>query len=180
MPYKNHLRMTDLLGVLDARYGQREQREEAAQSQLSALREDARSRGLVAEADIAQALQAYTRTELLASARLLDGEGCKYVPGAGLFSEAALKTTHDALQVALEPAPNHKITLEEAASVINASLPAAVDLEALIQVWPEFTVERPSLFEAYVVKREELLWPSSSAEIQMGALQTPRNSLHLN
>jgi predicted nuclease of restriction endonuclease-like RecB superfamily len=154
VPYKNHLRMTDLLGVLDARYGQREQREEAAQSQLATLRENARRLGLVPETEIAQALQAYTRTELLASARLLDGEGCRYVPGAGLFSEAALEKTHTSLQAALDPAPNRKIPLEEASTAANSALPSPVDLEALLQLWPEWTVERPSLFEAYVVQRE--------------------------
>src|SRR5205823_5118727 len=51
IPYKNNLRMTDVLAVLDARYGQREQRADAAQQQIQSLREAALSRGLVPESE---------------------------------------------------------------------------------------------------------------------------------
>lgn len=150
IPYKNSLRMTDVLGVLDAKYGQREQRVEAAQSQVNTLRDDAKQRGLVPESDIAQALQAYTRSELLASARQLDGEGCRYVPGVGLLSEDALEKVRGALHEALASAPGGSVSLEQASSLVGSALSAPVDIEALAQVWPEWAVERPSLFEAYL------------------------------
>src|SRR5437667_2063693 len=53
IPYKNNLRMTDVLAVLDARYGQRERRAGAAQQQVESLREAALARGLVPESEIA-------------------------------------------------------------------------------------------------------------------------------
>ncbi|MFL5733083.1 MAG: DUF790 family protein [Chloroflexia bacterium] len=154
VPYKNSLRMTDLLSVLDARYGQREQRVEAAQGQVAHLQAEAARRGLVPESEVAQALEAYTRTELLASARLLDGEGCRYVPGVGLLSEEAVDRAHRALREAISTAPDGKLTLEEAGAKATTVLDAPVDIEALVQLWPEWVVERPSLFEAYVVKRK--------------------------
>ena len=150
IPYKNSLRMTDVLGVLDARYGQREQRHQAAQSQVETLREDAKKRGLVPESEIAQALQAYTRSELLASARQLDGDGSRYVPGVGLMSDDALESVHGVLHDAIASAPEGKIALEDAASLVASALSTPVDIEVLVQVWPEWVVERPSLFEMYL------------------------------
>ena len=72
VPYKNKVVATDLLGLLDRDYGGREERHEAAQSRLAALRDAALERGFVSDNEIASALQAYTRTELLAMARSLD------------------------------------------------------------------------------------------------------------
>ena len=149
--YKNNLRMTDVLAVLDARYGQREERAGAAQTQISSLRDAARERGVVPESEIAQALQAYTRTELLESARALDGEGCKYVAGIGLVFEAELDKAHEALRAALSATPDRKLTLEDAEGFVASVFRATVDVEALVQMWPEWRIERPSLFEAYLV-----------------------------
>jgi hypothetical protein len=150
IPYKNSLRMTDVLGVLDAKYGQRAQRVEAAQSMVDSLREAARQRGLVPESEIAQALQAYTRSELLTSARELDGEGCKYVPGVGLLSEEALERVRTVLSDALRRTSDGRISLEDSSSAAGFALSAPVDIEALVQMWPGWAVERPSLFEAYL------------------------------
>ncbi len=151
IPYKNNLRMTDVLAVLDARYGQREERAGAAQLQIEVLREAARSRGVVPESEIARVLQAYTRTELLESARALDDEGCKYVAGVGLMSDAALDKGHASLQAALLNAPDGKLALEDASGLAAQAIGAALDVEALVQIWPEWRIDRPSLFEAYLV-----------------------------
>jgi predicted nuclease of restriction endonuclease-like RecB superfamily len=150
VPYKNTLRMTDVLAVLDAKYGGREERGLAAAGQVEALREAALERGLVPEGEVAQALQAYTRTELLQSARALDGEGCRYVAGVGLMSEAALGKARAAIEAALDGVGG-RLDLEEAARVVEGALGGRVDVEALVQVWGEWRVERPSLFEGYLV-----------------------------
>lgn len=152
VPYKNSVRMTDVLAVLDARYGQREQRREAASSQLDVLRSEARSRGFVLEKEVADALQAFTRTELLASAAPLDDEQCRYVPGVGLLSREALEKARFALARALASASDQRLPLDDAAQQAAEALGATVDIEALAQLWPEWSIERPSLFEAYLRK----------------------------
>ena len=150
VPYKNSLRATDLLAVLDARYGAREQRTEAASEQVDKLRELALRDGLVAEGELARVLQAFTRSELLASAAQLDSELCRYVPGVGLLSVAALESVHNALAGTFASAPAGRLPLEDAQQTVASSLGSAVDAEALIRVWPEWQIERPSLFEAYL------------------------------
>ncbi len=151
VPYKTGVRLTDLLSLLDARYGQREERAEAAQSQVAQLQQAALARGLVPEQEVASALQAYTRTELLAAARSLDSEGCKYVAGIGLLSTDTLAKAREALDAALGNSGG-RLPLEEANQIAAHALSAAsVDVEALLQMWPDWQIERPSLFEAYVV-----------------------------
>src|SRR5262249_4248148 len=58
VPYKNKVVATDLLSLLDRDYGGREERHEAAQSRLAALRDAALQRGFVSDNEIAGALQA--------------------------------------------------------------------------------------------------------------------------
>jgi len=153
VPYKMGVRATDMLTTLDAHYGQREERQEAAQTELAALQDAARSRGLVPEQEIAQALQAYTRSELLSSVRSLDGDGCHYVAGVGLLSDDALRKVQASLEQALSVSPNRRISLEDAGTLAadDLSVPQ-VDIEALAQLWPQWRIERPSLFEAYLVE----------------------------
>ena len=151
VPYKTHVRATDVLGLLDAHYGQREERLDAAQSQFASLQEAARQRGLVPEQEIAQALQAYTRSELLALAASLSGDGCSYVPGVGLLSDEALERATSAVQQAVAAAGG-RLSLDDAARVAAEVLGALhLDIEALAQVRREWRIERPSLFEAYLV-----------------------------
>ncbi|MBF6613416.1 MAG: DUF790 family protein [Chloroflexi bacterium] len=151
VPYKTGVRLTDLLSILDARYGQHEERAEAAQSRSTLLRQAAQAQGLVPEQEVAAALQAYTRTELLAAARSLDSEGCKYVAGVGLLSTDTLAKAVGAIDAALDSSGG-RLPLEEAARIAaNALSAASVDIEALLQLCPNRQIERPSLFEAYVV-----------------------------
>jgi predicted nuclease of restriction endonuclease-like RecB superfamily len=151
--YKNKVVATDLLTLLDRDYGGREERHEAAQSQLATLRDAALQRGFISDAEIASALHAYTRTELLATARSLDGEGCRYVAGVGLLSDAAVNKVSTALTAALEGTPGHRLDLQDASALAASTLGTAqVDLESLLQLWPEWKIERPSLFEAYLAQ----------------------------
>lgn len=153
VPYKTGVRATDMLTTLDAHYGQREQRQEAAQTELAALQDAARNRGLVPEQEIAQALQAYTRSELLTSVRSLEGDGCRYVAGVGLLSDDALSKVQASLEQALSVSPNRRISLEDASTLAADALSVPqVDIEALAQLWPKWRIERPSLFEAYLVE----------------------------
>ncbi|HYO49192.1 MAG TPA: DUF790 family protein [Chloroflexia bacterium] len=153
IPYKNSVRVTDVLALLDTHYGQREERIEAAQSQRSSLRDEARERGFVPEQKVAETMQAYTRSELLALARTLEGDGCRYVAGIGLLSKATLEKLYNTIKQALDEHPAHRIPLDEAASLAAATLAApSADIEALAQLWPEWRIERPSLFEAYLAQ----------------------------
>ncbi|HUP27796.1 MAG TPA: DUF790 family protein, partial [Chloroflexia bacterium] len=151
MPYKTGVRATDLISMLDAHYGQSEQRMDGAQERIDALKRAAAARDYVSEQEIAASLEAYTRSELLARARLLDGGGRTYVPGVGLLSQAAIDQLRASLREALEASAN-RIDLQEAARITSELLSAQqVDVEALLQLWPEWRIERPSLFEASVV-----------------------------
>lgn len=149
--YKNKVVATDLLTLLDSDYGSREERHEAAQSQLATLQALACERGFIPDKEIAQTLQVYTRTELLATARALDGAGCRYVAGVGLLSDAAIAKARARLDAALDAASEHKLDLQEATSLTAEVLGVAqIDLESLLQLWPQFKIDRPSLFEAYL------------------------------
>lgn len=150
--YKTGVRATDLLTLLDAHFGQSERRMDAAQNRLDALKQSAVTRGCIPEQEIAQALEAYTRTELLTAARSLDGDGCRYVSGVGLLSNEAVENVRSAIGNALEHAPENRLTLEEAGSLAASALSTSqVDVEALVQLWPEWRIDRPSLFDAYLV-----------------------------
>jgi predicted nuclease of restriction endonuclease-like RecB superfamily len=153
VPYKNKVVATDLLGLLDRDYGGREERHEAAQSRLAALRDEALKRGYVSDNEIAAALQAYTRTELLAMARSLEGEGYLYVAGVGLLSDQAVAKADEALASALAGAPGRRIDLQDAGALVSSALGVAqIDLESLLQLWPDLKIDRPSLFEAYLTQ----------------------------
>ncbi len=150
--YKTGVRATDLLTLLDAHFGQSEKRMDAAQDRLEALRQLARARGYIPEQEIAQTLEAYTRTELLSAARSLDGDSCRYVSGVGLLSDEAVEKAHAALKSAFANAPDNRIMLEEAGSLAAGALSTPkIDPEALLQLWTEWRIDRPSLFEAYLV-----------------------------
>ena len=150
-PYKNAVRATDMLTLLDTHYGQREARQDAAQSQVDHLQASAIERGFVPEREIAQSLQAYSRTELLASARLLDGDECTYVPGVGLLSGQKLHDIYSAVDALLKVSEG-KANLDDASRVVAGCLDVPhVDIEPLLSIWTEWRIERPSLFEAYLI-----------------------------
>lgn len=149
--YKTGVRATDLLALLDARYGQLEQRQLAGQEQLSGLQVEARKRGFVPEQEIARTLQAYTRSELLSAARALDRDDCRYVAGVGLLSMRSLEQVRVLLRDALEAASEHRIALDHATQLASQTLAVTkIDVEALVNQWPCWHIERPSLFEAYL------------------------------
>src|SRR5207248_2506054 len=109
------------------------------------------TRGLIPEQEIAETLQAYTRSELLEAARSLGNEQSRYVPGVGLLSNSALEKAHTALAHALTTSSG-RINLDDAARIAADTLAVpSIDIEPLIQLWPEWRIDRPSLFEAYLV-----------------------------
>ncbi|HEY0071401.1 MAG TPA: DUF790 family protein, partial [Chloroflexia bacterium] len=149
--YKKDIRATDLLNLLDAQYGSRQERLTSGRAQFSPLQQAAMARGLVPERELAEALQAYSRSELLAVAPGLDTHECRYVPGVGLLSHAAADHAHAALCTALEASPEGRFDLERAGELVSTALGSPhVDIEALVQLWPEFSIDRPSLFEAFI------------------------------
>ncbi len=102
------------------------------------------------EQEVAQALHAYTRSELLSAAASLDGEDCRYLAGVGLLSTVCIEKVRSALEAALA-GQGGRLTLEDAAWVAAEALGGKVDVEALIKLYPDWRTERPSLFEAYLV-----------------------------
>jgi hypothetical protein len=152
VPYKNKVVATDLLALLDREYGSRTERKEAAQERFEPLRAEALDRGFVPEQEVAASLEAYTRTELLDAAGSLTGEGTQYVPGVGLFSTAQLERVRLALASGLEAAPGGKLDVAEAEQLVCGLLSVPhVDLDLLLSVLEGFRIERPSLFEAYLI-----------------------------
>ncbi|MEO8288126.1 MAG: DUF790 family protein [Chloroflexota bacterium] len=152
--YKNKVVTTDLLALLDRDYGGREERHEAAQTQLSTLQAAAQERGFIPDQEVAQALQAYTRTELLATARQLDSPNGRYIPGVGLFSNVALERVRNKLLESVRNAPQQKLDLQDASSAAASALNAPqLDIESLLQLWPDLQIDRPSLFESYLTIR---------------------------
>jgi predicted nuclease of restriction endonuclease-like RecB superfamily len=153
VPYKTRVAATDLLTLLDSGFGSREERMEAGKSQAAALQTAARERGIVPEEEVARTLQAYTRTELLTAATSLSAEGLAYVPGVGLLSNEAVSRAREALDSALSAAPEQRLDLIGAESAAAHALGVEkVDVESLIQLWSDFAIQRPSLFEAFVVR----------------------------
>jgi predicted nuclease of restriction endonuclease-like RecB superfamily len=151
VPYKTAVRATDMLTLLDTHYGQREARQDAAQGQIESLQVAASERGFIPEREIAESLQAYTRTELLTSARMLDSDECIYVAGVGLFSKSRLEELRDTIETLLQ-ARGGKIELDDVSLVVARSLSIPqLDIEALLTMWSDWRIERPSLFEAYLV-----------------------------
>ena len=153
VPYKHKVVATDLLNLLDRDYGSREARQEAAQGRLEEIRAAALARGFVPETEVAERLQAYSRTELLALAQELSGMGCTYVPGAGLLAQPAIEDVRATLAEALDAAPEHRIELDQAERLAASALHVPhVDVESLLPVLDGYALERPSLFEAYLVR----------------------------
>jgi len=149
-PYKNAVRATDMLSLLDTHYGNREAREDAAKLSIDALRSAALERGFVPEREVAEVVQAYTRSELLASVASLGGENCVYIAGVGLLSCAMLDEVHAQLDEALASSGG-QIPLDDASNLVSSILSVAqVDIEPLLGQWPHMHIDRPSLFEAYL------------------------------
>lgn len=149
--YKKDVRATDLLDLLNRHFGEREERQEAAQLHFVVLRQQAEERGYVPEREIASTLQAYSRTELLAVASNLGGPDCLYIAGVGLLSTGIIERIRVALEQALDASLNGRMPLDDAGSVAAQCLQAAPGaIEALVQLWPEFQIERPSLFDSFL------------------------------
>jgi predicted nuclease of restriction endonuclease-like RecB superfamily len=150
-PYKTGVRATDLLALLNARYGDRERREDAGQEQMQGLRDAALDRGFVPEREVAAALQAYSRTELLSGARGLADDTVTYVAGVGLLSRQAFERLEKRVREALA-ASKGRLPLDDLGPVIKQIIGSLeVDVESLVHAFSALSVERPSLFEAYVV-----------------------------
>jgi predicted nuclease of restriction endonuclease-like RecB superfamily len=150
--YKTKVAATDLLNLLNRDYGNREERRVTAEGRLDEVTAQAKSRGFVPESEIAERLQAYSRTELLALAQELGGDGAKYVPGVGLLTEGAIERVR-ALLAADLAAANGRLDLVEAERAAATALDVErVDVESLLAALQGFTIERPSLFEAYMVE----------------------------
>jgi hypothetical protein len=157
VPYKNKVVATDLLTLLDRDYGDKEARHEAAQTRYDSLRALAIERGFVPESEVAQQLQAYSRTELLPLAQELTNSTCTYVLGVGLLSYPAIQSVRTALSHALEAAPNRRLDLSDADQLAATTLNTPrIDVESLLPILEDYTLERPSLFEAYLTPKSPI------------------------
>lgn len=149
--YKKDVRATDMLALLDEHFGEREARQEVAELQFAGLQRQAQEHGFVPERDVALALQAFSRSELLHAVPRLESPDTRYVAGVGLLSSQTVEKLRADLLVALSTSPDLRMPLDSAASVAASSLRAPqVDVEALLQVWPDLQIDRPSLFEAFL------------------------------
>lgn len=155
VPYKNKVVATDLLALLDRDYGDKQARHEAAQSRLDALRAQAAERGFIPESEIAEQLQAYSRTELLPLAHELTSSTTTYVLGVGLLTQPTIERVKAALAHALYTSPDQRMDLADADQLAAATLHTPrVDVESLLPALPGYSIDRPSLFEAYLIGNE--------------------------
>jgi hypothetical protein len=72
----------------------------------------------------------------------------------GLFLEETLDSVKSTLSMALETSGG-RVEVEEANRLVSSLGAGNADIEALAQLWPEWRVERPSLFEAYLVAADK-------------------------
>lgn len=149
--YKKDVRATDMLALLNRHFGEREARQEVAELQFAGLQKQAQERGFVPERDVASALQAFSRSELLSAVPRLESPDTRYIAGVGLLSSQTVAKLRADLLVALSTSPDLRMPLDSAASVVASSLRAPqIDVEVLIQIWPDLQIDRPSLFEAFL------------------------------
>ncbi len=148
--YKNSLRATEVVSLLQREFDDREGRLEQVGQGREFLEALLTESGFVTEKQLYNLLKVYNKSELRAALQKL-ALSPSYIENYGLCSPAYFESARVALQAAL-PTPTARLELEAAAEVLKqAALPADPDqLEALILHLPGLQVARPSLFELYV------------------------------
>ncbi|HEX2910434.1 MAG TPA: DUF790 family protein [Chloroflexia bacterium] len=166
--YKNRLRPTEIVTLLQKEYDDRAGRLELVGAARSGVESLLVEQGFVPERELYGLLQVYNKTELLAALMKLEASAV-YAEGYGLCSELYLQASGAALEDSLNR--QERLSLEEAAAALSIA-GLTVDtpaIEALVNVLPGIEVSRPSLFEIYV-QRE-----GTALEVPLMAMPVPKS-----
>ncbi len=155
--YKNNLKPTDLISLLNQHYADFEERLAGAHQEKEAIEQRVAQEGFLAEAELYSLLGCFNKTELLNALQKtgLSGEQNKkgtYIENYGLCSASYLARATVQLAKALKEAPGNRLTPGEAA-VHLATAKLKIDLEqaeALITRLPGYRINRQSLFDVLV------------------------------
>lgn len=157
--YKNSLKPTELLALLNRHYADLEERLSEAHKGLDRIGPELTAQGFIPETALYKLLGSYSKSELLNALQKtgLSNEENKtglYIESYGFCATNYLVKATVELGKALQGAPNQKLAPEEvAASLQAANLKIdAGRIEALITRLPGFKVNRQSLFEVFVEK----------------------------
>jgi predicted nuclease of restriction endonuclease-like RecB superfamily len=157
--YKNSLKPTDLLALLNRQYADFEERLAGAHKERDNISERLSAEGLIIEAELYRLLGCYNKSELLGVLQKTglaseDNKSAIYLEGFGICSVSYLtQTTVKINQIIKEAAGQHLTPEQVGARLIEAGV--RVDngrVEALIERLPGFRINRQSLFEVFVEK----------------------------
>ncbi|MBN9389539.1 MAG: DUF790 family protein [Chloroflexi bacterium] len=156
VPFKQSLRVTDVVNLLQKQFDDRADRLARAGSNQAELDKLRVGKGFVSEEVLLERLGLYNKNELLTTLQKLDLTA-DYIDAYGLCTPEYLAQAANALQTAL--APTDKLTLDEAEAVlVTAGITlSSGQAETLVTRLPGFEVVRPSLFEVYVTKEGTIL-----------------------
>lgn len=147
--YKNYLRPTDVLSLLQRNHDDRASRLAKVSTGRSAIEQLVADNGFVSEDELYRRLKIYNKTELLEALQKLDAKA-QYLDSYGLCSEIYLEAARMTLEDVLQVTP--RLTPPEACQALekaNLSLDCP-RIEALLANLPGIEIARPSLFEVYV------------------------------
>lgn len=154
--FKQFLRVTDIVTLLQKQFDDRADRLAKAGSNQPELDKLRAGKGFVPEEVLLERLGLYNKNELLSTLQKLELTA-DYIDAYGLCTPEYLAQASNALQTAL--AATEKLTLDEAETILAAAgiTLASGQTETLVSRLPEFTVVRPTLFEVYVTKQGTVL-----------------------
>jgi predicted nuclease of restriction endonuclease-like RecB superfamily len=149
--YDQQIALSDLLQILRSHYDDFAQRlAQIAPDEVKALilRE-----GLLTEQASYSALHCYRRSEIRQAAKLLASEEIAFLPGLGLYDRAWMQQLHQytlnwLAERLVQPLSMVCAELRDNFPLLQHCEESA--LEILLTQWPEFLVERSSIFEAQV------------------------------
>ncbi len=154
--FKQFLRVTDVINLLQQQFDDRASRLARAGSNQSELDKLRAGKGFVPEEVLLERFGLYNRNELLSTLQKLELTA-DYIDAYGLCTPEYLTQAANALHTALSS--TEKLTLDEAETALVA---AGITLdsgqvETLVSRLPGFSIVRPSLFEVYVTKEGTIL-----------------------
>ena len=158
--YKNNLKPTDLLALLNREYADFEERLATAHQELDKVQAQLAEQGFVPETALYGLLGCYNKTELLHALQKTglateENKSGVYVDGYGLCATGYLAQAMLGLGRVLKAAPGQHLSPEAVAGGLN-SISIRVDesrIESLIARLPGFRINRQSLFEVFVEKQ---------------------------
>lgn len=149
--YKNSLRPTDIIALLQKEYADFGERLSAAVSQRDQLHERLEQEQFITENELYTVLECYNKTELLNAITKLELNS-NYVEGYGLCTTQYLEQAAEILHRKVLEETRKQISIEQATAVLEKSI-LKLDherVEALLERLPDLKIKRLSLFEVFL------------------------------